>query len=235
MEVKQERRVKDGSKNYRLMRRRMVITLLVIYWLEGKKKWWIWFLIRWQSRGHIWEESEWGQGWGRQFRPLETLGSGRYRKRIWGCESELHLQRATLHMTHSMKRNAPYAVVLVAEELGHFPSPHPCSQRTTTSYAFLHAHLLPSRLNSFEVNGYSGWGDVGKEWNLSHTSSISFKLHGSWKIKGKGLGAKHILGFIEPHFGFPIPGLGHCIHSARLWRKPFQGWNQSCGIWAPQG
>ena len=137
-------------------------------------------------------------------------------------------------MTHSMKRNAPYAVVLVAEELGHFPSPHPCSQRTTTSYAFLHSHLLPSRLNSFEVNGYSGWGDVGKEWNLSHTSSISIKLHGSWKIKGKGLGAKDILGFIEPHFAFPSPGLGHCIHSARLWSKPFQGWNQSCRIWDPQ-
>ena len=75
---------------------------------------------------------------------------------------------------------------------------------------------------------------MGKEWNLSHTSSISIKLHGSWKIKGKGLGAKHILGFIEPHFGFPNPGFGHCIHSARLWSKPFQAWNQSSGIWDPQ-
>ena len=75
---------------------------------------------------------------------------------------------------------------------------------------------------------------MGKEWNLSHTSSISIKLHGSWKIKGKGLGAKHILGFTEPHIGFPNPGFGHCIHSARLWSKPFQDWNQSCGIWDPQ-
>lgn len=57
---------------------------------------------------------------------------------------------------------------------------------------------------------------MGKEWNLSHTSSISIKLHGSWKIKGKDLGAKHILGFIEPHFGFPNTELGHSIHEARL-------------------
>lgn len=88
--------------------------------------------------------------------------------------------------------------------------PIPCFQRSATSYAFLHPHLLPSRLNSSEVNRYNGQGNVGKEWNSSHTSSISIKLHGSWKIKGKGLGAKHILGFIEIHFGFE-----YSIHSAR--------------------
>lgn len=72
----------------------------------------------------------------------------------------------------TLNKNAPEAVDLMANELG--PSPPLCSQRTTTSYPFLNPHLLPS----FEVNGYNGWGDVGKEWNLSHTSSISIKLHG---------------------------------------------------------
>lgn len=120
-------------------------------------------------------------------------------------------------------------MVLAAKELGYFPSPYPCPQRIATSYSFLHPHLLPSRLNFFEVNGYNRLGDVGTEWNLSHASSISIKLHGSWKIKGKDLGAKHILGFIEPHFGFPNAELGHSIHEARLWSKSFQGWNQSYG------
>lgn len=77
----------------------------------------------------------------------------------------------------TLNESAPEAIDLVAKELG--PSPRPCSQRTTTFYPFLNPHLLPSRRNSFEVNGYNGWGDVGKEWNLSHTSSISIKLHGS--------------------------------------------------------
>ena len=37
MEVKQGRRVKNGSENYRLMTRRVVISLFGIYWLQGRR------------------------------------------------------------------------------------------------------------------------------------------------------------------------------------------------------
>lgn len=124
------------------------------------------------------------------------------------CESEWHLQTS---LTEWQEIHVCISHRLWLWRLKNFNIIHrpiPCFQRTAMSYPFLHPHLLPSRLNSSEVNRYNGQGDVGKEWNLFHTSSISITLHGSWKIKGKGLGAKHILGFIET-------GLECSIHSAR--------------------
>lgn len=235
MEVQWGRGVKDESKVYRLTDKNGdTIARNILAW--GMEKWCIWFLICWlDERATTWTHTErvrdeGGGGvevGGINSGPLESLRCRRHWQCTWRCEKELYLWTATLHTTHTQWKEMPHRLWfwwLNNLDISHLPNP--CLKRTTTSYPFLHPHLLPSRLNFFEVNGYNGQGDVGKEWNLSHTSSISIKLHGSWKIKGKGLGAKHILGFIEPHFRFPNPGLGHSIPSARLWNKLFQGWNQ---------
>lgn len=187
-----------------------------------------------KSDAHMQKEPEMGTGWGKIRGHWTAQGVG-------GIGSVLEEVRVNcifeqLFCTqHTQWKEMPHRLWFWwLKNLNIFHLPSPCPQRTTTSYPLLHPHLLLSRLNFFEVNRYNRQEDVEKEWNLSHTSLISIKLQGSWKIKGKDLGAKHILGFTEPHFGFPNPGLGRSTRSARLWSKLFQGWNQLCGVGDPQ-
>lgn len=52
--MKYGRRVKDGSENYRLMTKRIVITLFGIYWLQGRRNdGWVDMAVRWICLGRV--------------------------------------------------------------------------------------------------------------------------------------------------------------------------------------
>lgn len=134
MELQQGRRVKDGSKNYKLNDKKNSDSIATNILVIGKKRWiWFWYVELMICDGHIQEDSEMGVG--RQFRPLETSGCRSLGQWTWKiCSWVASSDGSSAHDTLNEKK-CPIGCAFVVWRAWTVPIPLPPSLKKP--------HLIP--------------------------------------------------------------------------------------------